>query len=110
MDKKGFHFNFALWMKFAVLIIGLCVADFFIASYVGLRFGDLFFIEGALVFVAGVGIAGGGGNLRRERPSTLMGSPTGHTEFLEEQRKKQISEGIIVAAVGGIRIGISVVY
>lgn len=109
MDMKDSRLNFALRWKVAVLIVGLCIGDFVLAWYLRVRFSDLLFMEGILVFMAGVLIAGGGANLRRESPSTMMGSPSGHTEFLEEQRRKQISDGITLAIIGGILIGISIV-
>lgn len=108
MGSENSSFNFGFWKKIAVFVLILCVVDLFLTSYWRMRYGDLLFIEGALVFAAGAYVAAGVANMLRERPATLMASPEGHREYLEEQRSKQVRDGVLLMIVGTIIIAISI--
>jgi uncharacterized membrane protein len=82
----------------------------FVARYCHIRYGDLLFIEGVVVFAAGAYVAAGVANIRRESPSSLTASPEGHREFLEEQRSKQVADGVLLMIIGAIVIALSIVF
>jgi hypothetical protein len=77
--------------------------------YLHIRWGDLLFVEGAVIFAASAYIALGTANLKRESYASLAASPEGHREYLEEQRSKQSSEGIIIMVVGVAIIAVSII-
>jgi len=110
MTAEDSGFDFAFWKKIAVLILMLCIVDIFLATYARVRYGDLLFIEGIVTFAAGAYVASGVANLRKESWVTLTASPEGHREFLEEQRSKQVSYGIITMIIGAIMIALSILY
>jgi hypothetical protein len=96
------------WVKFALFLLLLSAVDFFAALFLHVRFTDLMFMEGILIFAGGARIASGMGNLRRETWRTLEADPEGHTEYLEEQRLKEDRDGIMLMIVGAIIIGLSI--
>jgi hypothetical protein len=110
MESESSSFNIGLWKKIALIILILCVVDVFLASYWRVRYGDLLFIEGVVVFAAGAYVAAGVANMRRESQSSLTASPEGHREFLEEQRSKQIADGVLLMIIGAIVIAVSIVF
>jgi hypothetical protein len=110
MDAENSSLNLELWKKIGLLMLILCIVDVFLAMYSRMRYGDLLFVEGIVVFAAGAYTASGAANLRRESYATLAGSPTGHKEYLEEQRSRQVSDGILIMIIGAIIIAISVIY
>jgi hypothetical protein len=65
------------------------------------------FMEGILIFGCGAYIASGVGNMRRERWTTLYGNPKGHTEYVQDQRSKQLKDRIILMALGAIITGLA---
>jgi hypothetical protein len=96
------------WGKVALFLLLLSAVDFFVALFLHVRFTDLMFMEGILIFAFGAVIASGIGNLRRERWTTLKADPQGHTEYLEDQRSKEDRDGIILMIVGAVIIGLSI--
>jgi predicted nucleic acid-binding Zn ribbon protein len=66
-------------------------------------------MEGILIFAAGAYVAAGTSNLKRERLGTLMNRSEGLKEFLEEQRSRQLAEGIWMMVVGAVIAVISVI-
>jgi hypothetical protein len=77
--------------------------------FLRIRFEDLMFMEGVLVFAAGAYVASGMANPRRENWKTLTADPEGYKEFLEDQRPKQLSDGIILMIIGATIIVLSLV-
>jgi hypothetical protein len=110
MEGENSSLNLGLWKKIAAVILVLCVVDVFLALYARIRFGDLLFVEGIMVFAAGAYVAAGAANIKRETPVSLMASPEGHREFLEEQRSKQVADGVLLMIVGAIIIAASIIY
>jgi hypothetical protein len=108
MGLGGSRFNFRFWGRFAGAIVVLCLVGLFFAIFLNVTYGDVLFIEAILVFVAGAYEAAGVSNLKRERLSTMMTDPDGLKAFLEEQRKAQVADGILIMIVGGIIMVISI--
>jgi hypothetical protein len=108
VENSGVYFEF--WKKIGAFMLILCIVDVFLAMYVRMRYGDLLFIEGIVVFAAGAYVASGAANLRRESYATLTASPEGHREYLEEQRSRQVSDGILLMVIGAIIIAVSILY
>jgi hypothetical protein len=108
MESKNSRLNIGLWKRIAVFIAILLVVDLLLILQVHMRFGDLLFIEGMLIFGAGAWIASGAMNLRRESWQTLTASPEGHKEFLEAERSKQVSDGIILMIVGAVIMSLAI--
>jgi hypothetical protein len=99
-----------LWKKVALAVLIFCVSNALLAWFLRMRYADLLFMEGMLVFAVGAGIASGIANLRRETYGTMIGDPEGHKEFLEEERSKQVADGIVLMAVGTIIIFLSIAF
>jgi hypothetical protein len=110
MEGRVSGFKFGFREKVALLILITCIIDAFVASYIHIRYGDLLFIEGILVFAAGAYIAAGVANLHRETWTSLTAGPESHKEFLEEQRAKQVADGVLLMIIGAILIAISIIY
>jgi hypothetical protein len=110
MESKSSSFNFGLGKKIALIVLILCVVDVFVARYFRIRYGDLLFVEGVVVFATGAYVAAGVANIRRESPASLTASPEGHREFLEEQRSKQVADGVLLMIIGAIVIALSIVF
>jgi hypothetical protein len=110
MDTQNSGYNLELWKKIGVFILILCIVDVFLALYAPMRYGDLLFVEGIVIFALGAYVASGAANLRREGPATLISSPEGHKEYLEEQRSRQVSDGILIMVIGTIIIAVSILY
>jgi hypothetical protein len=110
MEGENSSLDLGLWKKIGAVILVLCVVDVFLASYVRIRYGDLLFVEGIMVFAAGAYVAVGLANIKREGLASLTASPEGHKEFLEEQRSKQVADGVLLMIVGAIIIAASIVY
>lgn len=98
----------AFWKILAVCILFLCIADALAAFYFHIPFADLLFMEGIFVFASGAYVAAGMANPRSQNWKTLMADSEVYREFLEDQRHKQLSEGIILMVIGAIIIGLSV--
>ena len=109
MESEDEDSSFGFWRKIAVVLLALFAADAFLAWRLQIRYGDLLFLEGIIVFAAGAFAASGVANLRRETYGTMAGHPEGQKEFLEEQRRKQVSSGILLMIVGAIIIASSVI-
>jgi hypothetical protein len=110
MESESSGFDFGLGKKIALIVLILCVVDVFLASYWRIRYGDLLFIEGVVVFAAGAYVAAGVANIRRETPSSLTASPEGHKEYLEEQRSKQVADGVLLMIIGAVIIAMSIAF
>jgi hypothetical protein len=96
------------WETVVLLLLLLSIVDLLVAVSLHVRFTDLAFMEGILVFGSGAVIASGVGNMRRERWTTLSGDPQGHTEYLEDQRSKEDRDGIILMIIGAIIVALSI--
>jgi hypothetical protein len=101
--------GFGFWRKIAVCVLLLCIFDLFVALFLRIRLTDLLFVEGALVFAAGAFVAAGMANPRRKTWITLTADPEGYRKFLEEQRSKQVSDGVVLMIIGIVIIGLSLV-
>jgi hypothetical protein len=109
MNTKGTHFVFRFWEKLTGVIVTLCIVGLLLAVYLQVRYGDILFIEGILVFAAGAYVAAGVSNVKRETQATMITDPEGLREFLEEQRAAQVADGIRIMIVGAIIIAISII-
>jgi len=110
MNTENSRFNLGSWKKIGAFMLILFTVDVFLALYAHIRYGDLLFIEGTVIFAIGAYVASGVANLRRESYATLTGSPEGHKEYLEEQRSRQVSDGVLIMIIGAIIIAISMLY
>jgi hypothetical protein len=110
MESENSGFNFNLWKKIGLFLLILLIVDAFLALYFHLLYGDLLFVEGIFVFAAGAYVAAGVANMRRESQASLTVSPEGHKEYLEEQRPKQVLDGVLLMIIGAIIIATSIVY
>lgn len=119
MNEENHKIRFGLWAKIAIAILAVCIfnvvlvsftiGDLFWAKKSGtIIFSDLLFFEGIAFFGLGALIASGYTAQRIDRWQSLYASPDGHREYLEEQRPKQFSFGIIMMIVGAILIGLSI--
>jgi hypothetical protein len=108
MESKQSDSTLGFWKKVALVLFALFIVNLSIAFLFHLRFGDMLFVEGILVFASGAYIAAGMGNPRRERWQTLTVDPEGYREYLESQRSKQFSEGTILMIIGAIIIGLGI--
>jgi hypothetical protein len=108
MDLGGSRFNFRFWERFAGMIVVLCLVGLFFAMLLHVTYGNVLFIEGILVFGAGVYAASGQSNLKREHLSTMMTDPEGLKEFLEKQRAAQLADGMLIMIVGAIIMAIPI--
>ena len=113
MESEDENFSFGFWKKIVVVFLILLPADAFFAWRLQIRYGDLLFFEGLIVFGAGAFAASGVANLRRETIGTIYGTmtgnPEGQKEFLEEERRKEWSSGIKFMIVGAIIIAVSII-
>jgi hypothetical protein len=113
MEGEDEKFSFGFWKKIVLLFLVLLPLDAFFAWRLQIRYGDLLFAEGLIVFGAGAFAASGIANLRREAIGTTYGAMTGHPEgqkeFLEEERRKEWSSGIKLMIVGAIIIAVSII-
>jgi hypothetical protein len=107
--SKRAYFKFVA--KIGIVVLFIVIFDIFIASLhapFSLTLSNLFFIEGAIIFGVGAWVASGATVLRMERPSTLYARPEGHTEYLRQHRKKQLSFGIVLIIIGAALMGLSI--
>lgn len=95
------------WKNVGLFLLLLCIVDLSVALFLRIRFADLLFMEGILVFAVGAYVASGMSNPRRENWKTLSTDSEGYREFLEDQRPKQLSDGVILMIIGAIMIGLS---
>jgi hypothetical protein len=113
MESEDENFSFGFWKKIVVVFLILLPADAFFAWRLQIRYGDLLFFEGLIVFGAGAFAASGVANLRRETIGTIYGTmtgnPEGQKEFLEEERRKEWSSGIKFMIVGAIITAVSII-
>jgi hypothetical protein len=99
------------WQKIAVLTLVLYILGFVLAVFFHVRVTDVVFMEGALIFGFGAYVAAG--PKAYDRRTTIV-YPTVSREYLEEQRPKQLSKGLILMIIGavlmvlGIVVGLSV--
>jgi hypothetical protein len=99
-----------VWKKVAAVILIFCATNALLAWLLKMRYADLLFMEGILVFAAGAYIASGVANLRRETYGTMIGDPEGHKEFIEKERSKQVADGILLMTVGATIVVLSMVF
>lgn len=83
-----------------MVLLALCISDLVLAAYLHMRFVDVVFLEGLLIFAYGAYIASGMGNPRSADIRTTIADPEFYREWLEDQRSKQITEGAIMMIVG----------
>lgn len=92
-----------------MFLLAVCILGFLLAVYLHVLFVDVLFLEGLLIFVFGAYVAAGMGNPRTVNIKTTTADPEFYREYLEDQRPKQISEGIILMIIGAILMILSVV-
>lgn len=113
MESESENSSFGFWKKIAVVFLALFVADALLAWRLQIRYGDLLFFEGLIVFGAGAFATSEVANLRRETIGTIYGTmtgdPEGQKEFLEEERRKEVSSGILLMIIGAIIIALSII-
>lgn len=117
MNQRKWHFSFGPWTKIGVILIFLSIFNIFITFFgkfwenksKRVFLSDLFFIEGAVILGVGALVASGATVLKMERWQSLVASPSGHVEYLRQQRRKQFSSGIMLMIIGLVLICLSVV-
>lgn len=92
-----------------MVLLTLCILGLVLAVYLHMRFVDVLFLEGLLLFVFGAYIASGMGNPRSADIRTTTADPEFYREWLEDQRSKQITEGTILMIIGAILMILAVV-
>ncbi|MBX5328738.1 hypothetical protein HM003_05225 [Candidatus Bathyarchaeota archaeon A05DMB-5] len=105
--------NFEPWKKIGIVVPFIFIFDVLIVLFTSgspfwgnkpakVVFSDLLFFEGIIIFGIGALIASGYSALRIERWQSLYASPGGYTEYLREQRKKQVAFGIVCMLIGAL--------
>jgi hypothetical protein len=87
------------WQKIAVLILVLYVLGFVLAVFFHVRVTDVVFMEGAFIFGFGAYVAAGP---KTVDVRTTIEYPGRAIEYLEEQRPKQLSKGLILMIIGAV--------
>ena len=98
--------SLGFWKKIAVLTLVLYILGFVLALFFNVRVTDVVFMEGAFIFGFGAFIAAGPRTFDRR---TTIEFPTASREYLEEQRPKQLSQGLIVMIIGAVLMVLGVV-
>jgi hypothetical protein len=109
MEKENVGLTFGSWKKIAVSLLALCILDFLLAIYLHVLFVDILFVEGVLIFAFGAYVAAGMGNPRTVDMKNTIADPEFYKEYLEDQRPKQVSEGVILMIIGAVLAILSVV-
>jgi hypothetical protein len=112
MEGEDENFSFGFWKKIVLLFLVLLPLDAFFAWRLQIRYGDLLFAEGLVVFGAGALAASGVADLRTVGARAYVGTMTGHPveqKELVEERKKRVSSGIKFMIVGAIIIAVSII-
>ena len=109
MEKENLGSTFGFWKRISVLLLALCILGFVLAVYLHLSFVDVLFLEGLLIFVFGAYIAAGMGNPKTVDIRTTAADPEIFREYLEDQRPKQVSEGVILMIIGVVLMILSAV-
>ena len=94
------------WQKIAVLTLVLYILGFVLAVFFHVRVTDVVFMEGALIFGFGAYVAAGPKTYDRR---TTIVYPTATREYLEEQRPKQLSKGLVLMIIGAVLMILGVV-
>jgi membrane-bound ClpP family serine protease len=109
MEEKSLSSTFGFWKKISVFLLALFILGFLLAVYLHVLFVDVLFLEGMLFFVFGAFAAAGMGNPRTVNIKTTTADPEFYREYLEDQRPKQLSEGIILMIIGAVLMILAVV-
>jgi len=98
--------SLVLWQKITLLILVLSLLGFVLAVFLNARLTDVLFMEGALIFAFGGYVAAGP---RTVDNRTTIAYPAVSREYLEEQRPKQLSKGVVLMIIGAVLIFLSVI-
>jgi hypothetical protein len=94
------------WQRIVVLTLVLYILGFVLAVFFHMRVTDVIFMEGALIFALGAYVAAGPKTVDAR---TTIEYPAVSREYLEEQRPKQLSKGLILMVIGAVLIVLGVV-
>lgn len=111
--------NLEPWKKIGIIVLCIFIFDVLIVLFTSgnpfwgnkpakVVFSDLLFFEGIIIFGIGALIASGYSALRMERWQSLYASPGGYTDYLREQRKKQVTFGIVCMLIGALLVLLAV--
>ena len=98
--------SLAFWQKITVLILVLSILGFVLAVFFHMRFTDVLFMEGALIFALGGYVAAGPKPVDNR---TTIACPTVSRDYLLEQRPKRVSRGVVLMIVGAVLMVLGVV-
>ena len=118
--QEGWEFSFGLRTKIAIVILCIFIIDSFVALFASgttfwpsksktVTLSNLLFFEGIIIFGLGALVASGSSVQRMESWQSLYASPSGHMEYLIQERRKQFSFGTILMIIGAVLIVFSVV-
>ena len=128
MAGEGRHFKLSPITKKIVLIVSLLLIIDILLAVLGGPFlseriwffsgkstthmlCDLLFLEGGVIFAAGVFLAAGMSELFTGRsPSRLFAAPGSSAEDVAEFRPKQYSKGILLMIAGASLMGLSIAF
>ena len=94
------------WQKIVVLIVALYMLGFILAVVFHVRVTDVVFMEGALIFGFGAYVAAGPKTFDKR---TTIVYPEVSLDYLEEQRPKQLSKGLILMIIGAVLMVLGIV-
>jgi hypothetical protein len=109
VEKKNIRSTLSSWKKTFAALLVLFILGLLLALYLNMRFVDVLFIEGLLIFAFGAFVAAGMGNPRTVDMKNTIADPEFYREYLENQRPNQVREGIILMILGAVLIILSIV-
>lgn len=97
------------WQKIILLILALFILGFAFSFFLHVRLTDVLFMEGLFIFVLGAYFAAGMGNPKTVDIRTTTADAGIYREYLEDQRPKQLSEGVVLMIIGAVLMVLAVV-
>jgi hypothetical protein len=94
------------WQKIGVLTLLLYVLGFVLAVFFHVRVTDVVFMEGAFIFGFGAFVAAGS---KTFDVRSTYADPAVTLEYVEDQRPKHISKGVILMIIGAVLMVFGVV-
>ncbi len=98
--------SLGFWQKISVLAVVLPILGFVLAAVFHARVTDVVFMEGAFIFGFGAYVAAGPKTYDKR---TTIVYPDVSREYLEEQRPKQLSKGLILMIIGAVLMVLGIV-
>ena len=98
--------SLGFWQKIALLTVVLYILGFVLAAVFHVRVTDVVFMEGA--FIVGFGAYVAAGPKTFDKRTTIV-YPEASLEYLEEQRPKQLSKGLILMVIGAVLMVLGIV-